>query len=54
MSYIRPAKKSEVVAWLLTHGYAEEQPGYGHVSADELAEALISEWDLIGNFSSPS
>lgn len=54
MSYIRPAKKNEVVDWLLANGYAEEKPGYGHVSADELAQALIDEWDLVGHYSSPS
>lgn len=54
MSYIRPAKKAEVVAWLLHHGYAEELSGYGHVSADELAEALITEWDLVGVFARPA
>lgn len=30
----------ELAAWLLENGFAEERRGYGHVSAEELAEAL--------------
>jgi hypothetical protein len=50
MSYVRPARKDEVVAWLLENGFAEENSGYGHVSADELAAALVEKWDLVGYF----
>jgi hypothetical protein len=35
--------KDVLATWLLVHGFAEEVRGYGHVSADELAEALL-EW----------
>lgn len=50
MSYVRPARKDEVVKWLLENGFAEEKPGYGHVDADELAAALVDKWDLVGYF----
>lgn len=50
MSYLRPVKHEELVAWLLERGYAEEKSGYGHVSADELAAALIETFDLIKEF----
>lgn len=50
MSYIRPIKQAELVKWLLDRGYAEEQPGYGHVDAEELAAALIAQFDLIDEF----
>lgn len=39
----------ELAAWLLARGYAEEFSGYGHVSADDLAEALMAEFDIQGS-----
>ena len=33
-------------SWLLARGYAEEDRGYGHVSAEELADAILTTWDL--------
>lgn len=30
--------------WLLDNGYAEEMPGYGHVTADDLADAVMARW----------
>ena len=53
MAYVRPVKKHELVEWLLGNGYAEEESGYGHVSAEELAEALIDEFDLVKAFRTP-
>jgi len=47
MSYVRPIKQAELVKWLLDRGFAEEKSGYGHVSADELAAALIEAFDLV-------
>lgn len=32
--------------WLLDNGYAEEQSGYGHVSAEDLAEALFEHYHI--------
>lgn len=54
MSYYRPARRDEVIAWLLDNGFAEEQSGYGHVSAEELADALLARFELVGTFRSPS
>jgi hypothetical protein len=28
--------------WLIEHGYAEEKRGYGHVTGEDLAEALLA------------
>ena len=53
MSYYRPARKDELVKWLLDNGFAEEKSGYGHVSAEELAAALIDAFDVMGSFRSP-
>lgn len=47
MSYYRPIRVDELVAWLLAKGYAEEKAGYGHVDAQELAEALTNEFDML-------
>lgn len=38
--------KTELAKWLLGGGYAEEKPGYGHVSADDLAEALLGSFEI--------
>lgn len=45
--YLRPIRVVELEKWLLDKGFAEEKPGYGHVDAKELAEALISEFDVL-------
>lgn len=47
MSYYRPVRVEELVAWLLAKGYAEESSGYGHVSAQDLAEALTEKYDML-------
>lgn len=49
MSYYRPMRVDELVAWLLAKGYAEEKPGYGHVSAEELATDLVETFDVLGH-----
>jgi hypothetical protein len=41
----------ELIAWLLERGYAEEKSGYGHVSAEELATALVETFDVLGHSS---
>lgn len=43
----------ELAKWLLDKGYAEERPGYGHVSAEELAEALMTQFDIQGSADLP-
>ena len=40
----------ELAKWLLDRGFAEEKPGYGHVSAEELADALLSEFTIYRDF----
>lgn len=47
MSYYRPVRVEELVAWLLEKGYAEEEPGFGHVDAQALAEALTNKFDML-------
>jgi hypothetical protein len=37
----------ELCNWLLENGYAEEKPGYGHVAAEELAEALLNKFTIV-------
>lgn len=51
MSYVRPARKDEVIEWLL-HNFAEEGSEYVNVTAEELAAALIDRYDLVGFFRS--
>jgi len=34
----------ELSHWLSENGYAEDQPGWGHVTCDELAVALHKEY----------
>lgn len=46
MSYVRPARKDEVVKFLERFFGESLQP----VVIDALAEALIEEWDLVGYF----
>lgn len=53
MSYVREVRKDELVKWLLDMGYAEEKSGFGHVSAEILAEALMARFDIITESSSP-
>ena len=38
--------KEELSSWLIRNGYAEEKPGYGHVSGDELADELLSHYTI--------
>lgn len=47
MSYLRPVRQSELVEWLLAKGFAEEQPGFGHVDAEELAAELIKKFEIL-------
>lgn len=49
MSYYREVRQDELVAWLLDKGYAEEESGYGHASAEELASALLARFDVLGH-----
>lgn len=49
MSYVRPAKVSEVVAFLAQY----TNNGIVEVDANALAEALVKEWDLVGIFRTP-
>lgn len=51
MSYYRPLRVEELVAWLLAKGYAEEKPGYGHVDAQTLAADLVDTFDVLGHSS---
>lgn len=32
--------------WLVLNGYAEDVRGYGHVTGDDLAEALLAHYDI--------
>lgn len=47
MSYLRPIRQEELVAWLLYKGYAEEHAGFGHVDAEELAAELIKKFEIL-------
>jgi hypothetical protein len=40
---VRPELLAE---WLLVNGFAEEKRGYGHVSAEDLAEALLETFEI--------
>lgn len=53
MAYFRAMRVDELVAWLLERGYAEEASGHGHVSAEELATALVDTFDVMGYSGSP-
>lgn len=37
---------SLLAEWLLVNGFAEEKRGYGHVSAEDLAEALLETFEI--------
>lgn len=54
MSYYREVRRDELVAWLLEKGYAEERPGYGHVDAETLADALIARFDVLTTSDTPA
>lgn len=45
--YIRNIRVDELAAWLLEKGFAEENPGFGHVDAQTLAQALTDEFDVL-------
>lgn len=49
MSYYREIRLDELTAWLLDKGFAEERSGYGHVSAEELALAILEKFDVMGS-----
>lgn len=44
--YLRPVRVDELISWLLENGFAEEQSGFGHVDANELARALVEKFDI--------
>lgn len=48
MSYYREVRHDELVAWLLEKGFAEETTGFGHVSAADLATAILDRFDVMG------
>jgi hypothetical protein len=35
-----------LAGWLVAQGYAEEARGYGHVTGEDLAEALLSRFHI--------
>jgi hypothetical protein len=41
-----PMQQSLLAEWLVANGFAEETPGYGHVSADDLAHALVETFSI--------
>lgn len=45
MSYVRPAKVEEVKKWLLDTGLISDE-----TQAQQLAEALVEKYELIGYF----
>lgn len=53
MSYFRPVREEELISWLLENGLAEEESGFGHVSAEELAQKLIDRFDVLTLSKSP-
>ncbi len=52
LSYLRPARKNEVVDWLYSTEFVNND--LVEIGVETLAEALIEKWDLIGPFSSPT
>jgi hypothetical protein len=44
----------ELCNWLLDNGYAEEKPGYGHVTGEELAEALLKQYTIVPKLYEPT
>lgn len=41
--------KDEFIDWLLRHGFAEERRGYGHATAEDIAEKLWDDGFFIGD-----
>lgn len=39
-------RRELLAQWLLIHGFAEEERGYGHVSAEDLADALVDTFEI--------
>lgn len=37
----------QLANWLTENGYAEDDPGFGHVCGEELAEALLNQFEII-------
>lgn len=35
--------RDRLIDWLISNGYAEPEQGYGHVTAEALADALMEE-----------
>lgn len=47
MSELEPETTvDELADWLMDNGYAEDRRGYGHVTGDELAEALLAKYRI--------
>jgi hypothetical protein len=38
--------RDELVKWLLAEGFAEQEPGFGHVTANELADDLLKRYEV--------
>ena len=39
-------ERQQLVHWLTINNFAETHRGYGHVTVDELADALLGEFEL--------
>lgn len=39
-------RRDLLAAWLVGNGYADAEPGYGHVTGTALADALLAEFDI--------
>lgn len=35
-----------LINWLLAQGFGERYPGYGHATAERIAEALLEAFDI--------
>lgn len=42
----RPVSENALARWLVLHGLAEDVRGYGHVTGDDLAAALVAKFDI--------
>lgn len=51
MSYYRPAKKDELVKWLLNTGLVQDLE---LKDVESLAAALIQSFEVVGSFKSPT
>lgn len=40
------ASKEDMIDWLLNEGLAEDSDGYGHVSAERVADRLLACWRI--------